>query len=527
MLRSAVLRDSRIFGVGAGAALGLLLGAVAVFAAAASPAAGMMMIVGIVVPAAAVALKLSQRVLLALVILDVPLQWDFNLSYHQAAAKLGALGGLDISLTTMALAALYGAWIAEALARHPTDRLRLRPAAPLLVYIGFLILSLAVSHNRTLSSFEIALLIQVTMLFVYLTCRLRRSDIAFVTTTLAAGLLIESLVMLAQRYAGFELDIGGLSTRQLQVAGSENLSRIGGTVGSPNSAGGYIALTLMPVFVLLVMPGSRARKVVAAAASIVAPIALILTFSRGGWLSLVVSLVALLTLGVRRASVPARAPVIATVVLVAAAAIFHGAISHRLNGNDNNAAASRVPLMRLAGDMIQRHPLTGIGANTFAIRIPDFAGPEFSSSWLYTVHNKYLLVWAEAGVGAFAAFMWFLVATIRSGLRASRRVDRELALLAAALTAAVVGQMADMLVEPYHSRAEIQGLVVAAALITACARLSCQPHPSGLESRDPGLVEDVGYATLSTRANTSSASTGGRVKPRKMPSRMNPRFTRL
>ncbi|MET0168212.1 MAG: hypothetical protein ABW318_24880, partial [Vicinamibacterales bacterium] len=36
-----------------------------------------------------------RKLLIAAIVLDVPLQWDFNLHHDEAAARLGALGGLD------------------------------------------------------------------------------------------------------------------------------------------------------------------------------------------------------------------------------------------------------------------------------------------------------------------------------------------------------------------------------------------------------------------------------------------------
>jgi hypothetical protein len=505
------------------AIFGVFLGLVALYAASASRAVAMLLVVGLVVPFVAIAVGGAQRVLLGLIFLDIPLEWDFNLTYRDDAAKLGALGGFDISLTTLALGGLYAAWLAEALTRTPTARLRVRQAAPLLVYVGFLVASLLVAHDRQLGTFEIALVAQTILLFVYLVSRLRRRDVEFVATVIAAGLLVESLVMIAQRYAHFELDVGGLSTRQL--VGPDEVSRIGGTIGAPNSAGGYLALTIMPVLMMLVMPISRRRRILAAAAVVFGLVALILTFSRGGWLSLVVGLVALLGLAARGKRLPTRAPVLAALAIVSVGLAFHGAIGERLSGDDNNAAESRVPLMWLARDMIQAQPLVGIGANNFALRIPDYAGLDFSNDWLYTVHNKYLLVWAEAGLGALLAFVWFLGATLRRGLGASGSDDPLIAPLAAGFTAGVIGQMADMLVEPFHSRPELQGLVVAAALLAALQLLVRQRSDrDGAPSR-PADGSD-GDATSTDDSNVFDWIEGS-TKPRAIPSTMNRRFTTL
>jgi hypothetical protein len=99
------------------------------------------------------------------------------------------------------------------------------------------------------------------------------------------------------------------------------------------------------------------------------------------------------------------------------------------------------------------------------------AGPEFSRSWIYTVHDKYLLVWAGSGIGALLAFVWFLVATVRRGLLASRSADPVLAAIAIALTGAVIGQMVHMTVELFQSRPQVQLLWVIAGLLVAMTHL--------------------------------------------------------
>lgn len=456
--------------------LGIVLGGASILVAG-GRSSGLFIVVAVVAPILALAVRRPERILLAFVIIDVPLGWDFNLDYQKQIAKLGAIGGVDVSLTTLALAGLYAAWLIQSLTRRNGGiRLRLRLATPLVAFLAFTILSVGVAQDRTLSAFEIWLLVQTLLLFVYIACRLRqKQDLEFVATAMAGGLLLESLIMLAQRYAHLDFNVIGLSTTNSPRPDSVvngAISRVSGTLGSPNAAGGYLALTIVPVITLLASPVRGWRKALAGCAAVFGLLALILTFSRGGWLSLVVSVVVLLGLAARGGRIRPAVPLVLAAALAATFVAFHGPISQRLNGNDRGSAASRVPLMRLAQDMIRSDPFLGVGANNFADRIPDFAGPEFSRDWIYTVHNKYLLVWAEAGIGALLAFLWFLGSTIRRGLSASRDDDPLLSPLAAGLTAAVVGQMADMFVEPFHSRPEVQGLVVVAAIIAAMFALA-------------------------------------------------------
>jgi O-antigen ligase len=139
--------------------------------------------------------------------------------------------------------------------------------------------------------------------------------------------------------------------------------------------------------------------------------------------------------------------------------------------------------------MIKDRPLLGVGANNFAFAIPDYAGPAFSRDWVYTVHNKYLLVWAEAGLGALLAFLWFLGSTIRRGVACARRHDPFVSSLGIALTAAVAGQAVHMFFEAYHARVQIQPLVLAAALLTAML---------GMKGEEPDEMGPAGWSATAS-----------------------------
>ena len=113
-----------------------------------------------------------------------------------------------------------------------------------------------------------------------------------------------------------------------------------------------------------------------------------------------------------------------------------------------------------------------MGANNFATAIPSFAGPEFSRNWVYTVHNKYLLVAAEAGGLALLAFLWFLAAAIRRGFGAWRAQDSLLSPLALGLTVSLIGQAVAMSFDLYNNRPQLQLLWLIAGLLVALAVLT-------------------------------------------------------
>lgn len=165
----------------------------------------------------------------------------------------------------------------------------------------------------------------------------------------------------------------------------------------------------------------------------------------------------------------------AVLALLVLAIPFRGVISERLYGDDKGSAASRMPLNDLATAMIADHPLLGVGANNFALAMEPYKAHSFSGDFFYTVHNTYLLVCAETGIGGLVVFLWFLIAVLRQGFKCSRLRDPLFAPLALGCFAAVVGLMVHMNFEPFGSGPEMDVLWLFAGLVTAMTSLSANP----------------------------------------------------
>jgi len=122
--------------------------------------------------------------------------------------------------------------------------------------------------------------------------------------------------------------------------------------------------------------------------------------------------------------------------------------------------------MRTALEMIRDHPLLGVGPNNYSVAMKQY-GAIYGKwgDWVYTVHNKLLLVWAETGPGGLVAFLWFLAATIRLGWQGWKAGDPWLSPLALGFTAALIGHIVHMQVDLFSARPEVQLLWVVAALV--------------------------------------------------------------
>lgn len=429
----------------------------------------------------------SRQLLLATIFIDLPLQWDFNIGYNDSAAQLGAYAGFNISLTTLALVGLYGMWLVDLLhGRRTTSTYTARSAIPMVVFLTIIALSILVAGDRQLGADEMFLLLQLLLLYCYLVETLRtEAEFRFILTLIVAGLLLESVLIIMSGLGGHTLAALGVATHTTTSVVSTQ-ARVTGTLGAANSAGIYLSGAIVIAATLLVGPFGRWAKRTAAVAIALALVALVLTFSRGGWLGLVVGLLILGVVGQRRGFIRSRT----VVTVVGGAAIvllpFAGLVVARLTGSDAGSAAARLPLIQLALHMIEAHPLAGVGANNFGLALPSYAAsPDFAGVWLYTVHNKFLLIAAESGIFALAAFIWMLIAVARRSVGPIASAHPLLGPATLGLLAALAGQVVQMMVEPYNGRPSQQMLWTIAALITAAARIT-RAAPASVEPASRG-----------------------------------------
>ena len=418
-------------------------------------------VVAILSPFLALTSAAAQRVLIAVVILDIPLQFGTHLFYREEDAALGALGGLSISATTLALAGLYLSWLIRAFARrnHAT-RASVNVNWPLIAYFAITLFSVFVAQDVTLSLFELWLLLEACLVYFYIAGNVRtREDVVFVLSVFLAACLLESVVMIILRFTGMPSTIWGLPTHiHIDSVPKEGFTRIGGTVGGTNTAAAYLSISLTCAASILFTNLGVLHKWLATAVLGLGSIALILTFSRGAWLALALSLLLMCFAVWRRRGMSLQAPIAVLLLLALLYVPFHSVIGARLFGDDQGSAESRIPLMNLAFRIAEDHPLLGVGANNFTVAMGPYLTSEFREGFLYAVHNKFLLVLTETGIGGLAAFVAFYVGIVRKGWQCWNYKDRLLSPLALGFAAGIVGHMVHMTVDVFRGR-PIQQLV--------------------------------------------------------------------
>jgi putative inorganic carbon (hco3(-)) transporter len=443
-------------------------------------------ILAVLCPFIAMVVGSVRRLFLMIIMLDIPFQLDVYLAYRYDAGK--AIGGLIISASTVSLVILYALWFAASLARReqrPRRRIWTGPTLWLTAFLAFTTLSLVAAHDVMLSIYELFLLIQMFLLYIYVVATVRsREDIRFIVTMLLAGVVLESLVIVGLKFVGHSISFAGISA---SIMGD---IRQAGTLKSPNRAASYLTLFLALSVSIFLTELPRFYKRLAAFTFGLGTTALVMTLSRGGWIAFVLSLMFLYFLALRQRRLSIKAPLIAAVVLLLLSILFQDVISARLYGDDQGAAYSRVPLMKLAIKIIEDNPVLGVGTNNFAAVVQQYTTPDFDGEWITVVHNKYLLVWAETGLGGLMTFLLFLGTTIRKGWQCWKLNDRLLSPISLGLTAGVVGRTGHMLVDVFNGRMELQSLWLVAGLIVAISNIGATANNDGIESTPNVLARE-------------------------------------
>jgi O-antigen ligase len=427
------------------------------------------LVLALLSPFAALRAKSVQKVLLGIVVLDVPLQLGTHFFYREADASSGALGGLSFSVTTIALLGLYASWFLRWLERRGQKaRSPRRLSWALLCYLGFSALSLFVARDARLSGFELFFLLQMYLVFRYVAHFVRtRRDVLFIVSCILAGCLIESVLMVALGFADVSTTLWGPLHIRVDHDASGQFPRVGGTVGSPNDAGAYLSVVLSVAVSVLFVEVERKYKWLAAAVLAFGGAALVFTFSRGAWTAFVLATILFFSLMRLRKRISLKPLIPFAAIVLFLYLPFHSEINNRLISDDKGSAESRVPLMNLAFRMIADNPILGVGANNFSAAMVDYLTPEFRKGFLYTVHNKYLLVWSEIGPGGLLAYLAFFIGILRIGRACWKQGDPLLSTLALGMTVAVVGDMVHQSVEILQDRGIIQLLWLIAALVVA------------------------------------------------------------
>ncbi len=381
-------------------------------------------------------------------------------------------GGIMISLSDISFFLLF---IYLVFRKRTSFRLSPSIALPVFLFILASCYSLINSTWPRMTLFQIIFMLQLFFLYYFVLTNSIESekDVKMVTSFMIASVCFQGLLSAAQFATGYRLDFFSTGTGAgefFTIAEEAETVRVYGTLGAPNAFAAYIVpLLLLTIAVRL---GTSTNRRATGAAMIFGSLALLFSFSRGGWMSFVVAILALLWM-MRREQVLQRKTVIGVVFALAIMVVwFYPEVHARIFGYDRNAAMSRIPLIKIAWNMIEAHPILGVGANTFASVTAAYTTTnDLKGIYLHEVHNQYLLVFAEMGMFGLISFLWLMFASIRQGLSLRHSANPLFRSLGAGVALGFVAAGFHMLVDMFNSYTLMGSLFTLLALTSAIHNL--------------------------------------------------------
>jgi O-antigen ligase len=441
--------------------IGSVLGILTLVAISLPLRTSVLIIIAILAPIIAVISGQTKRLLLFLVVLDISLNIDINPGHDPTI--VGTPNGYSISVANISMLILYAIWLIEMLYNSKNKPLFFsQMSLPMLGLIGASLLSLFNAVDTTFGFFEIIQLTELFLVAFYIANHIReRKDVKAILYALVAGLLVQSILVIIQFVTKTQFDLLG----NISETGS-GLFRPNGTFGHPNGVAGYTVPLLAITISLFFAKTRNISKVLSISALLLGVVTLVASLSRGGWISFIFVLWILLlgNIQFRVFKISPNIVLVSITSIFILAVLFGSSITYRVT-NDYTPILSRLPLMTIAFNMISTHPIFGIGINNFGIVLADYTQGLRPGAWLYVVHSKYLILWAETGIIGFFFFLWLLYSMFRTGFQILRLRHSFYSPMALGIVAGLSGMMIHMFGDTFQTRGLVLILWALAGLL--------------------------------------------------------------
>ncbi len=261
------------------------------------------------------------------------------------------------------------------------------------------------------------------------------------------------------------------------MSGGDRVKGIGGNFSDNNDLALGINMALPLLWYIREEVSSRVLRgalLVVFGAGVVAVVG---TYSRGGFLTLVTVLLFLWAKSSRRLAFVA----VAGVVALAASFVIPDRFGERMgtigNYREDQSALSRILCMNTAYNIFLRHPATGVGLDNMLVVFYDYLPPDADLGLARepgVAHNTYLQIAAEAGLPAVVIYLTLIARSLRvlnriekPGGGASEALVRYARMVQGGIVVAVVGTM-------FLSRIQLELIYVLFASVAVIERLSVE-----------------------------------------------------
>ncbi len=284
-----------------------------------------------------------------------------------------------------------------------------------------------------------------------------------IVAALLGGSLITAVIGIRQLYG----DSSALARWSDPNSVAEGTVRIYSTLDNPNLLAGYL-LPILPLAAVALLRWRRPLpRLFALSALLSGAVALLLTYSRGGWMGMVAALGSLALLLALRASrhwSPLLRRLFPLLLLLGGALVLVLAVSQieplrvrvmsLVAGREDSSNNFRINVWMASLQMVQDRPWLGIGPGNTAFNLiyPLYQQPKFNALSAYSIPLELAV---EGGIPGLLAGLGLLQSSLRQGWAQLRR-DHPQVLPALGAVAAILGLCVQGLTDTIFFRPEVQ-----------------------------------------------------------------------
>jgi len=228
--------------------------------------------------------------------------------------------------------------------------------------------------------------------------------------------------------------------------------RIRGSTNQPNSLARLLGLYI-PIFIFIGIfhKQNPMMRLILSGAAILALIAVGLTLSRSGWISLYIGLAIgfiLIARHYRKMGVFVLSAILVQLIILGPLLATDNPISRRIFSADSaldyrGTAYDRISQFQVALNYIKDKPILGVGMGMYAklLRKYDNSISQFSSRNPVAVHNVYLYFAAENGIPALIFILAFFISILYIGFKSAKHANLLTKLVALGFTMGLISNL--------------------------------------------------------------------------------------
>ncbi len=355
-----------------------------------------------------------------------------------------------------------------------------------LAFLGWSALSIIGSTLPSFGVFQLLQLIKYYAGYLFFANNIKtRKDLRIIVVTLMAGLLLQGMVCVFQYTF---MDAGSIfgdafgkkevskSIEKSQVYNAfesgSSIKRVGGTVGPSNVQAQYFVLTLPLAFLLGIASAKKRNMLYYLSVFMPGMVGMILTFSRGGLVSIMAGLIVALLVSYRRRLISFR--FISTVAFcVISGLVMLSPLMYDYMSSRPEAFGGRFDSYRIGLEVAKSNLLFGVGLNNSTALLSNFdpAGLVIPHhSFHISIHNWYLVVAGEIGLLGLIFILIFFIKSLADAFRNTALDDRYISTVAVGILAGLSGLLIYMGGDVFRNNAVLVIMWMFAGLSAAMNR---------------------------------------------------------